>query len=1219
MRVNISKMYRSGIAMLLTICMVIGMIPAIAWMATAEGAAPLKYVALGDSTTSGYGLDGYEREGVNVWGFLQEAPNAYPAKVAAHYGWDLTQLAMSGLRAEEVLYLLTYGTQKAYAGDAYTDSVGQQLFEDAGYANTADIANLFQEQVKNADVISIQLGAGNFGTFIMERLCWHLSQMTGIGFGGEYFETDIEKQLAAVAPEAAKYGMEMYNDLMAILREQLTASGVADAELTALCESVTESAVYSAIGFAYSYAGVINWIDANSNAEVILVAMTNTLEGMAVEVPAKNGKTVAIDMGEYFAYLVEAANAYMAGVAAAYDPEYQLTSGSAHDLKVYYAKPGSVELVAAQMATGDFSGYSVLEDRFMDAVNDTILPLLMDAVDGVAGEYDLALETVTAADLVAYKEFAAKWDAYIADKENVAEPATALSNNQILSCAIYLAIEEAVLEAVKLDKGSLSALMSNELDDVFADIQNALEPEDILDVDAVTDVIADAVMEDIMNNHEDEIEEWILNTYETEIADQVVDWVNANKEDELAEALGDWAEDNRSEEIAEVFAEWVADNYADEIEDLIANGMNEEDAIEQVVEAKRETAEGEDQLAQIAEDIFTDDTDTEAQEFAEQTYMDLAADYIAGDLAEEYLQKDEVQQYIKDNYADQYMDVHMPWYASRYIAAGVTPVLVETLEGDETIMGLFHLFARYIMGDSIGCHPSIEGHTAIAKAIIFTYDSKRTAADATIGELIELLNKCYEQAYDYAQQEGYIDAVLDSLDSAIADLEAVDLSETNLTDAGKAEVASQIEEILDILEAAKSLLAEADVLDRNTLDAWKALMSEAKGAVDSLVAFSTLEADDSLSQIVEKIKAKLEVLFGVATCGEYTITPDSHYVALGDNTAVSRSYVDLLAAEFAQLSNMDYSFTNLAEDGLLMQDVYDVLNANVAEIQKADFITIGFGSNGFTNFAVEQMSNLIDGVPVDIDWAAYVGEEGLPYVEAVKQELIAYLADAGVTGDYLGVDLAELLTVALESYAYSYIAYAYNLPLVVQAVNEINPDALVVLVGMYNPLDGVVLDMEGTQLPVGEYVQNLVNITNAEALLVAMLTGDAMYVDAPAVEVDNTKTVMTIRQFINEYSYYNAVGLNPNQNGHTYIKEQIINALTITVQSDGLLGDADSNGVVDNFDAMLIMQYSVELIGAEALDLSVCDVNGDDCVDNLDAMLVMQYAVGLITVFPVEQ
>ena len=1219
MRVKISKMYRSAIAMLLTLCMVISMVPAVAFVATAGGIDQLKYVALGDSFTNGYGLDGYNREGVNVWGFLQEVPNSYPVKVAEHYGWDLTQLAMNGLRAEDVLYLLTYGSKNAYPGDDYTHSATLQHFADAGYANTAELAKLFQGEVKNADVISIQLGTGNFGMYIMERLRWHMSQLSGMDLGGEVFQTDMQKLLNTVAPEVADFGTDMYNDLMAILREELASSAAAD--MTDLCESMVETAVYSAIGFAYSYARIIDWINDNTDAEVILVGMPNVLDGMVLEVPSGDGTVSTINMGKYFGYLTKVANTYMAGIAATYDPEQQLTSNSSRDLKTYYAQPGTVEVLAAQIATGDFAGYSELEDRLMDAVRGTIMPLLKDTVNEVAGEYGLQLVDVTDEDLAAYAEFAAKWEAYVADKENVAEPATTLSNDKILSCAIYLAAEKGIIEAAKmdtLDKDTVSALLSGELDNPFADIQKELDPEDILDVDAVTEVITDAVMEDIMNNDADEIKEWILDNYETEIADQVVDWVNANKEDELIDILVDWAEDNRSDEVADAFAEWILDTYNDEIEELVANGMDRDDAAEQVAEAKRQTTEGEEKLAQIVEDIFNDETDTEAQEFVEQTYMDLAEDYVADELTEEYLNKDEVQQYIKDNYADRYMDVHMPWYASRYIAAGVTPVLVDALKNDETVMGLFHLFVRYIMSDSISCHPSAQGHAKIAKNIIAAYDGEKTAADATIGEVMDLLNKCYEKAYGYADQEGYINVALDALQDAINELQAIDLSKTSLTEAGKADVAAQIKELVDILEAAKALLSEADVLDKKTVTAWKALVAEAKGAMNSLIAFTTLKADDNLSEIVEKIIAKLEFLFGDATHGEYTIDPDSHYVALGDSSAVSTSYVDMLAAEMANISGANYSFTNLAQDGLMIQDVYSVLNENKAEIEKADLITIGFSSNSFSNFAAEQVMNLIDEVPLDIDWTKYVGEEGLPYIELVRKELRKYLADSGVSGEYLGIDYTEVLAVALESYVYSYIAYTYNLPKVIEELNAINPDALVIIVGMYNPLDGVVVELDGAQLAVGEYLQRLVNVINAETHLAAILTGHAIFVDAPAVEVSNTKKEMTIKQFLMEFTYYKAVALNPNQNGHTYIKDQILNALTIYADPVGLLGDADSNGVVDNFDSMLILQYSVGLIEAEALNLRVCDVNGDNVVDNLDSMLVLQYSVGIISVFPVE-
>ena len=52
---------------------------------------------------------------------------------------------------------------------------------------------------------------------------------------------------------------------------------------------------------------------------------------------------------------------------------------------------------------------------------------------------------------------------------------------------------------------------------------------------------------------------------------------------------------------------------------------------------------------------------------------------------------------------------------------------------------------------------------------------------------------------------------------------------------------------------------------------------------------------------------------------------------------------------------------------------------------------------------------------------------------------------------------------------------------------------------------------------------------------------------------------------------------------------------------------------------MLILQYSVEIIDADALNVAAADVNGDGVVDNVDAMLVLQFSVEIIDEFPVAK
>jgi hypothetical protein len=87
----------------------------------------------------------------------------------------------------------------------------------------------------------------------------------------------------------------------------------------------------------------------------------------------------------------------------------------------------------------------------------------------------------------------------------------------------------------------------------------------------------------------------------------------------------------------------------------------------------------------------------------------------------------------------------------------------------------------------------------------------------------------------------------------------------------------------------------------------------------------------------------------------------------------------------------------------------------------------------------------------------------------------------------------------------------------------------------------------------------------------------------------------------------NISALYPNANGDAYIANQIMNALTIK-----MMGDANGDGKVDSYDAALIARYDIGLIGAENLNLAVCDINGDGIVDSYDATLVARYDVGLL-------
>jgi len=61
-----------------------------------------------------------------------------------------------------------------------------------------------------------------------------------------------------------------------------------------------------------------------------------------------------------------------------------------------------------------------------------------------------------------------------------------------------------------------------------------------------------------------------------------------------------------------------------------------------------------------------------------------------------------------------------------------------------------------------------------------------------------------------------------------------------------------------------------------------------------------------------------------------------------------------------------------------------------------------------------------------------------------------------------------------------------------------------------------------------------------------------------------------------------------------------------------IMGDVDSNGVVNANDALAILRYSLGILNASQIDLAAADVNGDGTVNATDALYVMRAALGII-------
>jgi len=381
-------------------------------------------------------------------------------------------------------------------------------------------------------------------------------------------------------------------------------------------------------------------------------------------------------------------------------------------------------------------------------------------------------------------------------------------------------------------------------------------------------------------------------------------------------------------------------------------------------------------------------------------------------------------------------------------------------------------------------------------------------------------------------------------------------------------------------------------------------------ATDAELTEETLNAQ---LQIIEvKAQEQLNIVMAAlleayikATTGVYETSHDSYYIALGDGSA--DSYAELVADAYG------VKYKSLAKAGNKIENANVDIANNIVDIMKADFITIGYSNVEYIRLAVQA---LLSEEPIELDWAELVGENNVQYVEKIREAAIEKLIEEGVV-ETAGMNLPVMLENAAECIAYSAVSYAINMPKLVETLKVINPDATIVVVGQYNPLEDAELALSKDQIvEFGKYVDYLVEAVKIHGIATAIITGDMIFVEAPDVEIVTPKTTYSILDLA-KLVMGNFADLEPSEAGAEYIKDQIINAV-IGIDSV-LLGDVNLDGEITSADATLILQYYAGVLKEEdTFCEAAADVNFDGEITSADATLVLQYYAGIIDTFEEE-
>lgn len=322
---------RTCISFILVLCLTLGNIPFSAFAASERSSTGVRdvnndgkisYVSFGESVTNGYGMEGYRyADGTNVFGFLREPDDCYPVLIREYledqgYTVDLKQMAVSAYRMDELHWLLC----DCYEPDEYHHSrydgwnasiVSRMLTQDDGRAylseyiaqygsdsaviNNADsiLSAEYRKAVEEADLITIDMGTNNFGTFMTSTIQYILGL------------SDIP-----VTVDFSVYVDENTAASLDAMMEQMAANmaGASDGQAYTLILTLGRCLLYGYLGFTHHYDAALDAIyELNPEVQIVVVDVYSMISGVDLEGEALGE---GLDLDQLYGLFIDLANYY---------------------------------------------------------------------------------------------------------------------------------------------------------------------------------------------------------------------------------------------------------------------------------------------------------------------------------------------------------------------------------------------------------------------------------------------------------------------------------------------------------------------------------------------------------------------------------------------------------------------------------------------------------------------------------------------------------------------------------------------------------------------------------------------------------------------------------------------------------------------------------------------------------------------------------------------
>jgi len=225
----------------------------------------------------------------------------------------------------------------------------------------------------------------------------------------------------------------------------------------------------------------------------------------------------------------------------------------------------------------------------------------------------------------------------------------------------------------------------------------------------------------------------------------------------------------------------------------------------------------------------------------------------------------------------------------------------------------------------------------------------------------------------------------------------------------------------------------------------------------------------------------------------------------------------------------------------------------VDNIKNSDLITLSVGGNNFGNM-INFLSSLGDSSEcsasemLDFELEGYIPSARL--LDSRMQFLKSMFEKSGLSiSEINGMDLETYLKLII----YFYLSVCDNIQKTADEIHRINKDAIIVITGMYNPLDSLEIKIEGIDkgIELGRVLNVILNRINAQIrryslahpyyCVYADISDAEVFLDCiPLEAISLEKLPLELSKILNED---NAKAAHESAGGHKYIAEQIYSAL----------------------------------------------------------------------------